>query len=314
MSTSESKPSEAKPTSRRQFIKYGVAGVVGFGVASAIEIPVLNNVVQNNSSQISTLQNEKTQLQDQNATLQNQNSQLQSQLTTAQQAQGFLTLNPNERTVVEAIAEAMIPSDSSGPGAKEAGVIYFIDRMLAGSYGKGGNMFLQGPFVRPNQKESVTVGNFTYTGGTISTRLQAGTAYQYPFNPRTFWRIGLVSMQTYCNTAYGGNFEKLTSGQQTQVLQDLFDNKSDNTKLQDAFQAPNAAEFFNELHDMVTAGFWTDPLYGGNQGMVGWQLLASNGVNNGTAQNHTAIELAIASSPTKIPPLSLGDLQKGAQM
>jgi len=306
--------STSKSTSRRQFIKYGVAGAVGLGVASAIEIPVLNNVIQNDKSEIDKLQTDNSQLQNQNTTLQTQNSQLQSQLNTSQQMQGFLTLNPNERTVVEAIAEAMIPSDSSGPGAKEAGVIYFIDRMLAGSYGKGGNMFLQGPFVRPNLKESITVGNFTYPGGTISTRLQAGTAYQYPFNPREFWRKGLMSIQTYSNSAYGGNFENLTSAQQTQVLQDLFDNKSDNTNLQNAFQAPNAAEFFNELHDMVTAGFWTDPLYGGNQGMVGWQLLASNGVNSGTAQNLTAIQLAIANSPTKIPPLSLADLQKGAQM
>ncbi len=284
---------------------------MGFGVASAIEIPILNNTIQNENSQISTLQNDKTQLQDQNTALQNQNNQLQSQLN---QDQGFLTLNPNERTVVEAIAEAMIPGTSSDPGAKEAGVIYFIDRMLAGSYGKGGNMFLQGPFIRPNLKNSVTVGNFTYPGGTISPRLQAGTAYQYPFNPREFWRRGLISIQTYSNSAYGGNFENRTSTQQTQLLQDLFDNKADNTNLQNAFQAPNAAEFFNELHDMVTAGFWADPLYGGNQGMVGWQLLASNGVNNGTAQNHTAIELATASTPTRLPPLSLAQLQKGAPM
>jgi hypothetical protein len=301
-----SSASEPVSKSRRQFIKYGVAGAVGFGVASAIEIPILNNTIQNESNTIKEKDTTITSLQD-------QNSELQGKLGNAQQMQGFLTLNTNERPLVEAIAEAMIPTDSSDPGAKEAGVVYFIDRALAGSYGKAGNMYMQGPFVHP-QTGSLTIKDITYSKGTIIPRLQAGTSYQYAFSPREFWRKGLMSLQTYCNSAFGNNFENLSSDQQIQVLQDLFDNKSDNSKLQDAFQAPNAAEFFNELHDMVTAGFWADPLYGGNIGMVGWKLLASNGVNSGTAQNHSTIELATASIPTKLPPLSLADLQRGAQM
>ncbi len=301
----DSKLKESKPTSvsRRQFIKYGVAGAVGIGVASAIEIPILNNAIQNDNDQIKKLQGDNSQLQNENATL-------QSQLNTAQQGQGFLTLNSNERTEVETIAEAMIPSDASGPGAKEAGVIYFIDRALAGSYGKAGNMYMQGPFIRPNQTGPITVGNFTYSGGTINPRLQAGTAYQYPFNPRDFWRRGLMYLQTYCNAAYGGKFESLTSAQQIQVLQDMFDNKTDNTNLQNAFQGPNAAEFFNELHDMVTAGFWSDPLYGGNIGMVGWKLLAFNANYWGDDIGLGATTLMVANSPTRLNPMSLSDLQK----
>jgi len=214
----------------------------------------------------------------------------------------------------------MIPTDSNGPGAKEAGVIYFIDRMLAGNYGKGGNYYLQGPFVTP-QKGSVTMNGavypdttkapITYPGGTITPRLQAGTAYQYAFNPRQFWRNGLMYLQSYCTSAYSGKFETLTSAQQTIVLQDLFDNKAGAA---DIFKGPTPAEFFNELHDMVTAGYWTDPLYGGNIGMVGWDLLAFPGVNSGGAQGHTSIELAQASTPTKLPPLCLSQIQRGVTM
>ena len=121
---------------------------------------------------------------------------------------------------------------------------------------------------------------------------------------------GLMSFQTYCNSAYGGNFEKLTADQQTQVLQDLFDNKSDNSKLQDAFQAPNAAEFFNEVHDLVVAGFWSDPVYGGNQGMVGWKHIAFNANYWGDDIGLGAPKLMIQSTPTRLPPMSLSDLQK----
>lgn len=62
---------------------------------------------------------------------------------------------------------------------------------------------------------------------------------------------------------------------------------------------------------MVTAGYWTDPLYGGNIGMVGWDLLAFPGVNNGVAQGTTTKALAVASTPTRLPPRSLSDIDKG---
>jgi gluconate 2-dehydrogenase gamma chain len=283
------------PMNRREFIKIGAAGAIGFVAASAIEIPIMQNSINNDDAKI---------------------KQLQTQIT---QSQGFLTLNPTEQVIVEALAEAIIPTDSTGPGAKEAGVVYFIDHMLAGNYGKGGNMFLQGPFVTP-QSGSVTVmgavypnqtkSAITYSGGTINPRLQAGTAYQYAFNPREFWRRGLVSLENYCTAAKGGKFETLDSATQTAVLQEMFDNKADNSALQNAFQAPNAAEFFNEAHDMVVAGFWSDPVYGGNQGMVGWELIAFNGNYWGDDINLGAMKLMVASTPTRLPPKSLGELEK----
>ena len=306
MSNNSNEPSK----SRRQFIKYGVAGLVGAGVASAIEIPVFNNMIQNDNSTIQQKDTQINTLNSQVSDLQNQNSNLQNQLSTAQKLQGFLTLNPiTEIPVVEAITETMIPSDATGPGAKEAGVIYFIDRMLAGNYGKAGNMFMQGPFVVP-QTGPVTVSGITYSAGTITPRLQAGTSYQYGFSPREFWRRGLVSLQAYCNAAYGSKFEKLTSTQQTSVLQDLFDNKAANTNLQAAFTAPNAAEFFNELHDLVVAGFLADPIYGGNRDMVGWKLMAFNGNYWGDDIGLGAMKLMVASTPTRLPPKSLSDLEK----
>jgi len=278
--------------SRREFIKIGAAAAIGVGVASAIEIPLLNNS-------------------------QNQTTAKQKEIT---QLRGFLTLNPIERVTVEALADAIIPSDSSGPGAKEAGVVYFIDRMLAGNYGKGGNMYLQGPFLIPQAAgQSVSVMGavypssaktaIKYSNGTIKPRLQAGTAYQYSFNPREFWRRGLVFLQKYCNTAKGGNFEALTSQNQILVLQELFDNKTDNTDLQTAFQGPNAAEFFNEVHDMVVAGFWADPIYGGNQGLVGWKLLAFNGNYWGDDIGLGAKKLMVAGTPTRLTPKSIAQLQ-----
>ena len=230
-------------------------------------------------------------------------------------------MNGTEQIIVEALAEAIIPTDSSGPGAKEAGVIYFIDHMLAGSYGKGGNMYLQGPFVTPQSGAlsvmgavypATTKSDITYTG-TITPRMQAGTAYQYAFNPREFWRRGLVFLQNYCQSAKGNPFQSLSSSDQITVLQELFDNSPSNKALQDAFQGPNAAEFFNEVHDMVVAGFWADPAYGGNQGLVGWKLLAFNGNYWGEDIGLSAQKLMVAGTPTRLKSVSLGEFQKSGK-
>src|SRR5487761_1643892 len=51
-----------------------------------------------------------------------------------------------EALIVAAAASLIFPSDDSGPGAKEAGVVIYIDRQLAGHYGRDQNRYTQGPF------------------------------------------------------------------------------------------------------------------------------------------------------------------------
>jgi gluconate 2-dehydrogenase gamma chain len=46
---------------------------------------------------------------------------------------GWHFFTPDEALVVEAISEQIIPADQD-PGAKQAGVVYFIDRQLVGPY------------------------------------------------------------------------------------------------------------------------------------------------------------------------------------
>lgn len=51
-----------------------------------------------------------------------------------------------EALIVAAAAARIFPSDESGPGASEAGVVIFIDRQLAGPYGRDRYRYTQGPF------------------------------------------------------------------------------------------------------------------------------------------------------------------------
>lgn len=52
----------------------------------------------------------------------------------AAQGEPFTILTPAEARTMEAFAAQIIPSDSSSPGAKEAGAIWFIDRALGKGY------------------------------------------------------------------------------------------------------------------------------------------------------------------------------------
>jgi len=77
------------------------------------------------------------------------------------------------RTVIAA-CERIFPSDESGPGATQAGVMIYIDRQLAGPYGTDKYRYTQPPFV-----ESV-----------------AEHGYQGKENPRQIYRAGIHELGT----------------------------------------------------------------------------------------------------------------------
>jgi gluconate 2-dehydrogenase gamma chain len=266
---------------RREFIKIGAAAAIGVGVASAIEIPILENSISNDDKKVASLTN-----------------QIQSQ-------QAFITLGINEQKIVEAAVETIIPSDSNGPGAKEAGVIFFIDHQLAMEYGNNARMYMNGPFVPSGQAGPITVDGITYTNGS-PTEPYTGPTYQYSLTLREFWRTGLLALQAYSNSSIGSNFENLTADQRTQVLTDLYNNKP--TSFGNI--VPN--DFFNELIFMTYSGFTMDPVYGGNANKVGWQLTGFTGANMGDSFNEgrNVLKLMVASSPTRLHPHSLGEFQK----
>jgi len=326
---------------RREFLKLGLAAAASAAAASGIEIPPLGN-------QNSNLQNQ----------LNSANTQVTNLKTKLNTVTGFVSLNLNEQSLVEAIVETIIPSDSTGPGAKEAGVIYFIDRALAGDYGQSANMFMDAPHVLPNIPAatgtsttlmvspslswaflpapgggySVAGGGgssapIAYTGNNMTTpqipitanpRVGSGINYQYWMNLRELWRFGLIALQTYSNKAYGGNFQTLSSANQLQVLKDLWSNapKTKYATSDDLTGFTNIlpSDFAYELTFMTWAGFLMDPLYGGNQNMVGWDYVGFNGVNFGNfyGEGLNQKTLMVATTATKLKPTSLAQYQQAA--
>jgi hypothetical protein len=291
--------SSSPSPSRRQFIKYGVVTAIGFGVASAVEVPILNNTLQSNNESLKQKDDQISKLQ---AEIQKTPS-LQAQVTSAQTLR---VLNGDEARELEALIETIIPTDTSGPGGKEAGVLHFIDHELSSAYGNNSRMYMKGPFEAPGQTGSITVDNITYPQGTITCPF-SGPTYQYNMLLRDFWKSGLSALQTYANTAYGRNFEDLGGTQQSKVLGDLFNNIPTN------FSNIAPKDFFSELLFMTWSGYLMDPVYGGNQQMVGWNYVAFCGVNMGNAHSEglDPTRLMVAVTPTRLQPISLGQYQKG---
>lgn len=63
-----------------------------------------------------------------------------------------------EAKMIQAAAARIIPSDESGPGATEAGVVVYIDRQLASGYGTDNYRYTKGPWVEADE------GIFGYQG------------------------------------------------------------------------------------------------------------------------------------------------------
>ena len=312
----------APEASRRTFLKVG-AGVVGGllvgGAAAYIAKPSSGNAASTQtvtctvtSTVTSTISGTATQSTTGSSTATSTSSTTTTCTSTAANPQNvLLMLSTSEAAEVAAMVDTLIPEDSNGPGAASAGAIYFIDKQLASEYGNNGDMYMQGPFVPPNLTSSITVDStdgtpITYSGGSAITMPTAGTQYQYGVLLRDFWRYGLQAFETYCGGAYGGNFEKLSASDRVQALTDLANNKPT------SFNSILPSDFFQEVFFMTWCGFLMDPLYGGNQGMVGWDLVAFNGTNQGNfyGEGHTTKELMVAATPTRLKPASLAQFQQ----
>lgn len=154
-----------------------------------------------------------------------------------------------EWAFINAAVDHLIPSDDYGPGAIQAGVPEFIDRQMETPYGHGKLWYMQGPF-HPDAVPEM--------------------GYQLNQSPRQAYRHGIQDCDDWCKKKHGKVFAQLDRGVQEQVLKDMQGNK-----LQ--FESVPANTFFNYLLSNTKEGFFADPMYGGNKGMVGWKLVGFPG-------------------------------------
>ena len=96
-----------------------------------------------------------------------------------------------EALMVAAAASRIFPSDEAGPGAREAGVAVYIDRQLAGPWGRDRHRFTQGPF---------------------EENAPAEFGYQGQATPQQIYRQGLNELK---------GFDRLEAAEQDQQLKQI---------------------------------------------------------------------------------------------
>ncbi len=154
-----------------------------------------------------------------------------------------------EGAAIEALVDRLIPPDLQTPGGKDAGCAVFIDRQLAGPYGKAERLYMRGPFVDGTPQQ----GN------------------QSSLTPAARYRQGLTALDKYCRGKYAGkSFAQLPDNEKDKLLSGL---EKDEVRLEGA----NGRAFFEQLLQNTQEGFFADPVYGGNRNMVGWKMIGYPG-------------------------------------
>ncbi len=164
---------------------------------------------------------------------------------------GWHYFTPQEASTIEALVDRLIPADPQTPGGKDCGCAVFIDRQLAGPYGRSENYYMMGPF-------------------------QKGTKQQGSQSPLTIaqqYRKALTAFDAACRGKHGGKgFGDLTDEQKDEVIKGLEDGSF---KL-DGFDGQS---FFKLILTDTRNGFLADPIYGGNKDLAAWKMIGFPGTH-----------------------------------
>jgi gluconate 2-dehydrogenase gamma chain len=189
---------------------------------------------------------------------------------------GYTFLNSDEAAFVEALVDHMVPADELTPKGTDVGLNIFIDRALAGSWGKGDRLYMQGPW-KPGVPSQ---------------------GYQLPLTPAQLYRAGIEATNAHCRKIYSKSFDRLDGAQREEVLVGLSDAKIN-------FDSGLPVRvFWATMYQTVVEGMYSDPIYGGNRNKAGWRMIGFPGA---IAVHRDEVE-KYRGKPFPTDPLGISDL------
>ncbi len=180
--------------------------------------------------------------------------------------------DPHQRATIEAAMARIIPTDDT-PGAREAGTIDFLERYLSG---------IGYIFAKPDGS------GFEVLGGRVARAWTQRIEIM-----RAKYVAGIQDLDRRARARSNSDFLHLAPEQQDEVLHEVeqaHPGRPTTLTVSDGLAGPVSSEpalqqtstevdldFLPLLVTHTRQGFYADPIYGGNQGQVGWQVIGFPG-------------------------------------
>jgi gluconate 2-dehydrogenase gamma chain len=189
----------------------------------------------------------------------------------------------HEAATVEALTARILPGDADDPGAREAGVVTYIDNMLAYQDGFPEPVYLDGPQVRLYEGDEPPEDNNNDVIWVAADQIER-YGFQSPLTPAEVYRIGLEAVDEYAQEEYGSDFVDLDEDEQDEIIEAMEENEID------GFDPFEAEQFFHVLRRGTMEGMFSDPIYGGNRDMAGWRLVGFPGAQRAFLPTEIQVE------------------------
>jgi gluconate 2-dehydrogenase gamma chain len=163
---------------------------------------------------------------------------------------GYLSFSRDEAAFVETMVNIMCPADTYTASGVDCGLATYIDRQLAGDFGKGAKRYMRGPWQAGKPQHGL----------------------QLPLSPEQFFKAGLEAVNAACAAKFGKPFDQVSAADADSFLSDLAAGKVSDARLP-------LGTWFNELvYPLFAQACFADPIYGGNSGKVFWKLIGYPGL------------------------------------
>lgn len=215
-----------------------------------------------------------------------------AQVPEASNALKFFT--PPEAQLVEAITARILPGTPEDPGAREAGVLYYIDGLMAHRTGFAEGTYRQPPFAETYGEDEGPPtdrrGDFDVVW--VSDAEIERYGYQSLLTPAEVMRLGLAAVERYTQERFQKRFADLTEAQQDDIVGAMLDGDAT------GFEPLSGEVFFHVLRRLTSEGMFSDPVYGGNRDLVGWKLIGYPGAQRAYTPDDVLTEGSGLQRPT----------------
>lgn len=209
----------------------------------------------------------------------------------------------HEGAVVDAIVARIVPGTPEDPGAREAGVLFYIDGKLSTHETFAEPTYVDGPFAVPAEQGASVADD--------EILVSEDQLYRYGFQssmlPRELYRGGIAAVDELSRALFGAGFVAVTDAQQDELLtllddiregsepadadeaaalaggsdtSDADDDAPEPARVaaaEDAFGEIDPGDFFDRVRTDTIEGMFADPSYGGNRDLIGWALIGYPG-------------------------------------